>query len=395
MPSGPPYPIQFATCRLGLLASAAFVLACSAGARSPAGFAVDTVRGVVHARNDGAVSHWSLIPVVTVPADNAGLQRIASVLLGPSMELYVADEGASRIVVFDSAGRLERTMGREGSGPGEFVDLSSMAWLGDSLVVYDPRAGRVQVLSRRGEWVAEWHAARISGFRKWLQAAGGGFYAPSWRPEGREIRDLLVHYTADGPADTLVPPAGRNDPVTGLTCPFGRPEDGIAGLGIPFAPVRISAGTPTGDLVTAVGTDYRITNLDAMGDTLRIISVAADPIPISDAEWDDSLSEIRAFHQKYPGVRCVPEEPVRPDAKPAVREIVFDDHNRMWVEAQADSGLVFDVFDAVGHRHGRVPLPPRDPSVLPAIRRNRLALVTRGANGDQELRVYAIKPRDR
>ena len=364
--------------------------ACKGKAAHPTGFAADTVNGVIQVRNGPAAPDWSLEPVLALPADSAGLQRVASVLIGPENELYVADEGAAHIVVFDSVGREVRTIGRDGRGPGEFVDLSSIAWLGDSLVTYDPRAGRIQILDRRGGWQGEWPAAHYSGPRIRVQTSGRRFYAPAYRASVGHIENLLVGYGAGGPGDTLVLPDRKRDPPSSIECPYGSPEAGIALLDIPFAPSRISAATPDGRLVTALGSEYRLTELTGAGDTVRAIAVSSIPVPIADREWEDSLAPIRRFHEKYPQVRCQPADVQRPDAKPAVHEIVFDDRGRMWVEIQGDSGLVFDVFDSTGRRLGHMRAVPRDPSVPPAIRGDRLALVAMDSNGVQRVEAFRV-----
>lgn len=52
--------------------------------------------------------------------------------------LYILDRVAQRVVVIDENGRLVRTLGREGRGPGEFIAPGSMAVFDDgSVIVYD------------------------------------------------------------------------------------------------------------------------------------------------------------------------------------------------------------------------------------------------------------------
>lgn len=51
------------------------------------------------------------------------------------------------IAVFDSTGRFEKTVGRSGSGPGEYRFAMIAAPLADSMLVHDNRLGRVTVLT--------------------------------------------------------------------------------------------------------------------------------------------------------------------------------------------------------------------------------------------------------
>ena len=56
----------------------------------------------------------------------------------------VADQGEQRISVFDANGRLQRSFGRNGDGPGEFQTILGF-WLtgGDTIAVWDPRSVRI------------------------------------------------------------------------------------------------------------------------------------------------------------------------------------------------------------------------------------------------------------
>lgn len=62
------------------------------------------------------------------------------------------DRDAKMIHVFAPTGGLIRSVGGEGSGPGEYREPTGLApYRGDSVVVYDRRLGRATVLSNRGE----------------------------------------------------------------------------------------------------------------------------------------------------------------------------------------------------------------------------------------------------
>jgi len=65
--------------------------------------------------------------------------------------LYVADTQAHQIKVFDMTGRLVRTIGQRGEGPGEFNFPTFLALSGERLVVSDTMNARVQVIPLNGE----------------------------------------------------------------------------------------------------------------------------------------------------------------------------------------------------------------------------------------------------
>lgn len=104
---------------------------------------------------------------------------------------YVADSGAHDIKVFDRHGRLVRTLGRHGSGPGEFNGPTHLALDRDRLVVSDTLNARVQVLGTRGE------VLRIIGRR--------GLYVGNFtRPKGVTVDEDGNIYVVESYYDHLL-----------------------------------------------------------------------------------------------------------------------------------------------------------------------------------------------
>lgn len=67
--------------------------------------------------------------------------------------IVVADEGAMELRYFDAQGEHLVSVGGQGSGPGEFEDLTLLGTVpGDSVVVWDQRQGRVSIFGPEGEF---------------------------------------------------------------------------------------------------------------------------------------------------------------------------------------------------------------------------------------------------
>jgi DNA-binding beta-propeller fold protein YncE len=64
---------------------------------------------------------------------------------------YVADSGNDRVCVFDAQGRFARVVGRRGAGPGELSHPMGLALAGERLYVADSRNHRVQVFDDKGQ----------------------------------------------------------------------------------------------------------------------------------------------------------------------------------------------------------------------------------------------------
>jgi len=75
--------------------------------------------------------------------------RYQTIALATEGTLYVGDKDAREIRIFNEEGKYVKTIGREGQGPGEFMNLYSLALSPeeDSLYVYDGAADRITVYS--------------------------------------------------------------------------------------------------------------------------------------------------------------------------------------------------------------------------------------------------------
>jgi hypothetical protein len=93
--------------------------------------------------------------------DTAAVVTQASELLSGPNDIAVDDDGAiyvldyllAHVVVVSPSGKLLRTIGRHGSGPGEFALPRSFVLSGDTLRVVDVGAGRLQIVDRDGHFV--------------------------------------------------------------------------------------------------------------------------------------------------------------------------------------------------------------------------------------------------
>src|SRR5262245_46192159 len=97
---------------------------------------------------------------------------IAGIATGPHGEVVVLDSKEHRVSVFDSTGRLQRSMGRAGAGPGEFRWASSLRV--DSLVtVFDVLQARRSTFDLQGNH-RETRPVRIAGLELYDAHASGG-----------------------------------------------------------------------------------------------------------------------------------------------------------------------------------------------------------------------------
>ena len=140
-----------------------------------------------------------------------------------SGDVYVAESHTDvadpnlvgRISVFDKNGRFLRTIGRTGTGPGEFRTPHALEF--DSrgrLIVADRHNHRIQILTKAGAFIAEYlDFGRVSGLA--LDANDGIYTADSESSERVHpgwLRGIRIGSLTDGKVTTFIP-AHTNPPA--------------------------------------------------------------------------------------------------------------------------------------------------------------------------------------
>jgi 6-bladed beta-propeller protein len=92
--------------------------------------------------------------------------RITGVLRQPDGTIVVGDAEAHEVRFFDRNGRFLRSIGRKGSGPGEFIHFSSLVrYPGDTLMVIDYEDGRSNIFDPVGQYVRSYLHKREESLR--------------------------------------------------------------------------------------------------------------------------------------------------------------------------------------------------------------------------------------
>ena len=389
----------------GLLSLALFLPACqprdSQGIEGAVVTAVDTVDGVIRVRNSGEPPVWTSSLVLRLGSmgslgeaapDEFG--TVSSAILGPEDRLYVADQMNHEIRVFDLDGNLVTRFGREGQGPGEFLDISSLGWLGDTLTVLDYQNGRIGMTDPGGRWLGQRNlAAGLSGSPadlRFFPAGPAETYVVSLIPDEGEISIVYIRHTLEGEPDTIPFPGQDEDPTNYILC--DHPSGRFSMFEIPFFPGRLQHPSRGGDLATAWSADYRVAILDAAGDTVRVIERETEPVPVTEEEWEAGLTEYRDYVDEYGAGGCEPRSPDRPQFKPLMAEIFIDYVGRMWVEAERPEGRTWEIFDPEGRLIGRMPAIASIDRAAPYFGQDLLAVVSQDSLEIPIVEVYRFGP---
>lgn len=100
-----------------------------------------------------AQARWTLAPELSIGTQGGPdyeLTFVGALAVGAAGEIYVAQPEDGAVRVFDARGRHLRTLGRHGSGPGEYARVDGLGWKGDSLWVADAQQNRITFLGRDG-----------------------------------------------------------------------------------------------------------------------------------------------------------------------------------------------------------------------------------------------------
>ena len=271
--------------------------------------------------------------------------------------IFVLDDQAQEVRVFDSGGNFVRTVGRRGEGPGEFT-----------------QAGSVD-LSRNGEiWVMGLGQGRVSifdtaGTYLRQERTDGGFvikpYPGGFDPMGRYnvmipaggMRTMARFDQSYTPIDTISLPEDpeENEFFENVN------EEGSSTMraGVPFQRYMTWRFSPTGTVWTLLTGRYQLTEMTIDGKVLRTITKDHEPIPVTDEEREQAVESLEWFTRQGGQI----DRSKIPGSKPSTVSFFIDDEGNLWVERQVavadkdDAGRLFDIFDGEGRFLGMLRLP--------------------------------------
>ena len=336
---------------------------------------VDTLPGgVLSVRSDqplwkDSTDAWSIVEEVRY----GGEEGTPGELLDPQSfaaddagRLYVVESKPAVVKVFSPDGSFLRTMGREGSGPGEFR-VGFIATRRDRVVIHDPSEGRTSVFDTSGTFLK----SAVTSCCYWNDIAIDTtmrIAVPALVADGSGDRSSgipFVRFRVDlAPMDTFrVPGASEQREWLFLNRQPDGKEVAQMSMVIPFAPRLEYALHPWGGVVRGISNAYRIVRAPHGSDSTWIASRAwaAERIP-------ESLRESRLQIAVKAAGRMVGESRARqvarlediPTVAPAFTRLAVDEEGNIWARQLVGSDstqTTFDVLDPRGTWLGTVRVP--------------------------------------
>ena len=285
--------------------------------------------------------------------------------------IYVLDQQASEVRVFDSGGGYLRTIARRGEGPGEIGQANGILLSGDTLLwIHDTHRWTIVGVDTDGREVRRfdkpvmsygyiWDGAFDDLGRYWkltehsttepaypppagLSSYGGRRYYKSYDPSSGTVDSVyLGEY------------GGR---VYAYTYTRGFEVWGF--LSIPFEVEELIVVNPSGGFWRTNTASYRIARVGEGGDTLLVVEVG---LPVEQRVTDEDRSAyVEGIVEDRPALRREAEEVAAliPDVKPVIAGILVDDEGRLWVQRVVPDGApaFHDLFSEDGGHLGSVRL---------------------------------------
>jgi hypothetical protein len=405
--------------------AATLLLALTVGCEQPAVSADATQRvdsaGVqltTIVRAPDSLPAWRLSPNAsriltgTSIGDSTALSLIGQVRWLADGGLIVADPGALRLLLFDSAGTFVRALGRSGAGPGELRNIVSVEITpGDSISTYDAALRRLTI----------WHPR--AGFTRLVALGDDGslesWPADAWRWSDSQHVVLRLSTTprpelSAGATVTRWPMRAqlsmhdREGRVLHTSPAFDAMYTGVIANGdtrLPFSNQPFVA--PTRDRIYfGSGAEFVLRYLTpslALNGELRwpLREEPLSPTEVTRVR-DDAMARLAQRApldpaRSYFAREFAPE--ILPKNRPAIARVFIDDEARIWVErfepvrlGSAEQAMAdqWTVLHADGTPIATLQLPAN--TRLESVRRNRAAVVQRDSLDVQSLAVYEILP---
>ncbi|MYB06312.1 MAG: hypothetical protein F4Y07_15505 [Gemmatimonadetes bacterium] len=307
--------------------------------------------------------------------------------------LAVANAGAMEVLLLADDGSLARRVGRQGEGPGEFMEVTSLVRTPAGFLVYDARLGRINEFTGEGDFVTSRtlsSESRVADLKPLAQSTSGEMLAIlgalrlfSTRDEvRRDITPLLVFRDSEAAPDTLALLPARewsysvSDGISFRNeMAFGR--DAVA-FGLEDR--AIIGDTDSLDLSVHLA-DGRVTRRIRGNAGERRIS--ADEM----RAWkDEELAELGSDPPE-PLVRAIEE--IHTETYPAFSTALLGPDEMVWIGLQSrwgDEERMWLIVDPDGQLRGSIQLPA-EARVL-AVDARRFAVQRRDDLDVEDIRVY-------
>ncbi len=323
------------------MAAAAFILdGCGDGEQDPPGTG-ETATDAVPSRELTFVDSIG----VELGDSNYVFGSIEAVSHAADGNLLVLDRPACSVKEYTLEGEFVRSLGRRGSGPGEFINPLSMTRLTDGrIAVLDQQTGGLHLFSPEGEWLGV--SAEITDEPiLWITPAEGDRYVGSTNTfEVVDDQLLVTAVVARFAADS----AEADRIYWENTFPFDFRDFSVLVEEAYFATTWTSDREGNVFLAHRDPEEYSVTGYDPDGTAFVEISMDFPPVEKTPEElaaegafWSERARNMGAN---------VPEDFTMDPLRWQIHSMGVDGEQRLWVRRGTEETPTFDVFGYSGER---------------------------------------------
>jgi hypothetical protein len=285
---------------------------CAGDTDGGAGASGDPPTDSVIPLDPAGLTRATLVEDLRLDAERESFSVVRTLAVGPKGQIAVPLPQDGQVRVYDSLGARTGTFGREGQGPGEFVTIGSVGFVGDTLWVRDARIPRMTWFAPDGSLLRTSNQETLrlapvdSGgaplemptvfFHPEVVHADGSMLGAGrywYTDRSRVSNEIVVAVSAAGDASRVFSPAPYEDPRWYIE---------VEGLGwpMPFAMAPRTSFSPDGRLVadmfaqatSASGGTLTLAVMTAQGDTVFVRGYPFAGEPVSGSARDSALATL-------------------------------------------------------------------------------------------------------
>ncbi|HEX3928741.1 MAG TPA: hypothetical protein VHW65_12170 [Gemmatimonadales bacterium] len=320
---------------------------------------IDTVGSAVRIMSPG-YTRWrdtstgwrmSLERTVTLPdAQPNSFQQSRRTQLLPNGSVLVSQRDPTAITLYDSTGRLVRTIGQVGTGLEDFHGDITMAVYHDTVVVNDALQGRALLFTLDGNFLRSFAtdirtSAQIAvDSRGYLRIPKQFGFPPA------TMTQWMYFDLAGQRIDSIVAPPAR-------AAQFWRAVVGTTNImfAVPMAPHTVNQFLLDGTLVTGATDAYQFLAMRNAHDTVRLFGrTNVAPVAMDPAAGDSLFASI--IRNAPPGLAAGAHREDLPGTYSLWDDMAVDDRGYLWVVSHNPPAHTYsvDIFSATGYYLGRL-----------------------------------------
>lgn len=347
---------------LGVTLLGLFLAVCSTGCKKKAAEAprIETIDGINYIHNPETPLH----PDRTVifedeltfgEKDERGEIRLfkpGSFSVDANENVYIADDSDMAIKVFDPQGKYMKSIGRKGSGPGEFESIGNMIFLPDGrLLVTDYQQRRTSFFSPDGQFLSCFPWKKFFSLALLANDTSCTVTESVYSGETRDLWVKKIDFSGEE-----LQAIGKFTPAQFKTVSQGEITFGVS---VPWTPASVFAGDYRRQwLYHCLNDKYVIEVYDGQGKLFRKIDRPYEPVPVTAQD----VQEVKSRYAERPGspYAKLVDQMEFPKVKTVTDRLAVDSDGNLWVRTNEEKKEAektfrgYDIFNPDGYYEAKV-----------------------------------------